>query len=86
MRRVIEATVGEHTQAACKVTAAVAPVNRTAADHRRFSKRFSEEWIFRATLRNSLDGSHARRVAAVSIGVVAAGEGEVGPAEGGLVG
>lgn len=61
MRRVIEATVGEHTQAACKVTAAVAPVNRTAADHRRFSKRFSEEWIFRATLRNSLRAWAAAR-------------------------
>lgn len=62
MRRVIETTVGQRAQGpAREITVAVAPSRRPAADPHRFSKRFSEEWLFRATLRNSLRAWAAAR-------------------------
>lgn len=56
MRRVIETTVGEGTQAAFHAHAAAlaAPSPPQLGPGSHFSKHFTEEWAFRATLLNSL--------------------------------
>jgi len=62
MRRVIEATVGEHAQDAFRGSAPIAAAGESQpADLARFSKHFTEEWLFRATLRNSLRAWAAAR-------------------------
>lgn len=56
MRRVIETTVSERTQGACRkgVQSHAAGKLPCSADSTRFSKHFSEPWLFDATLHNSL--------------------------------
>lgn len=62
MKGMIDTTAGEPARNACPETAAAAPATRPyRADPARFSKRFAEEWLFRATLFNSLRASAAAR-------------------------
>src|SRR5690606_22271593 len=62
MRRVIETTVGDRAPDAYRQETASAAVSALpAAEPACFSKRFSEEWVFRSTLWNSLRAWSAAR-------------------------